>query len=421
MRRVPRLRQPSLLAASPIQCTCTAAPATLPIQATARRTLSTTPATHNRFRKALWKGGEAPGPEDPYAPESSQLLRQQQLERELAEAEAELAAYEADAQHHVKTQKSDKERKHVTSRLTNKIKNPRVWAPTEKEVEAQGYVPAKTMDGLEEIGGLEGWWDQEGKWGKESQYVAFARTDKVLDADVCEALVRQAVVEVLAVKGTRQDRLTGTWAKGGRKNFDRAMAVGLVLQEDGSLALKGDAEVTHAIGRVSTIESKDAEHEAYLTPEEATERVKQWDPSWKSASLQDAHLKFAVSPFFAPRSGGPPPNREKTQVHKRVFQLTGHHVHDAKLAQVNTVADLISTIVKPPKPTKVAEAVRERGELLELPNVRVHNRRVTPIDKETAVGRWKVITEELEKRGLPVTGHEHLPKPVQRKWIQGRA
>ncbi|KDN66256.1 hypothetical protein CSUB01_06771 [Colletotrichum sublineola] len=404
MRRVPRLRQPSLLAASPVHCTCTAAPATLPIQATARRALSTTPATHNRLRKYLWKGGEAPGPEDPYAPESSQALRQQQLERELAEAEAELAAYEAGAQHHAKTQKTDKERRHVTSRLTSKIKNPRVWAPTEKESEVKGYVPAQTADGLEEIGGLEGWWDQEGRWGKESEYVAFARGGKALDAAVCEALVRQAVVEVLAVQGTRPHHLTGTWATGGRKNFNRAMAAGLVAQEDGSLALKGDAEVTAAISRVATDESKEVEPEAYLTPEEAQERIKQWDPSWKSASLQDVRFKFAAA----------------TQVHKRVFQLTGHHVHDAKLAQVKTVADLISVIVKPPKPTKLADAVRERGELLELPNVRVHDRRVTPIDKETAVGRWKVITEELEKRGLPVTGHEHLPKPVQRKWIQGR-
>ncbi|EFQ34516.1 hypothetical protein CGRA01v4_13885 [Colletotrichum graminicola] len=400
MRRVPRLRQPGLLAASPMHCTCTAAPATLPIQATARRALSTTPATHSRLRKALWKGGEAPGPEDPYTPESSQALRQQQLERELAEAEAELAAYEADAQQHVKTQKTDRERRHVTSRLTGKIKNPRVWAPTEKEGEAKGYVPAQTAAGLEEIGGLDGWWDQEGRWGKESQYVTFTRGGKILDAAVCEALVRQAVVEVLAVQSTTPDHLTGTWAKGGRKNFNRAMMVRLVAQEDGSLALQGDAEVTAAIGRVATIKSNETEAEAYLTPEEAQEQIKHWDPSWKNASLQDVRLKFAV--------------------HKRVFQLTGHHVHDAKLAQVKTVADLISTIVKPPKPTKLADAVRERGELLELPNVRVHDRRVTPIDKETAVGRWKVITEELEKRGLPVTGHEHLPKPVQRKWIQGR-
>ncbi|KAK2022329.1 hypothetical protein LX32DRAFT_630096 [Colletotrichum zoysiae] len=403
MRRVPRLRQPGLLAAaSPMHCTCTAAPTTLPIQATTvRRALSTTPATHNRLRKALWRGGEVPGPEDPYAPESSQALRQQQLERELAEAEAELAAYEADAQNHANAQKTDGgRRQHVTTRLTGKIKNPRVWAPTEKEGEAKGYVPAQTADGLEEVGGLEGWWDQEGRWGKESQYVAFTRGGKVLDAAVCEALVRQAVVEVLAVQGTRPDLLTGTWAKGGRKNFNRATNVVLVAQEDGSLTLKGDAEVTAAIGRVATVESNQTDPEAYLTPEEAQERIKQWDPSWKSASLQDVCFKFAV--------------------HKRVFQLTGHHVHDAKLAQVNTVADLIGVIAKPPKPTKLADEVRERGELLELPNVRVHDRRVTPIDKETAVGRWKVITEELEKRGLPVTGHEHLPKPVQRKWIQGR-
>ncbi|KAK1999380.1 hypothetical protein LX36DRAFT_690108 [Colletotrichum falcatum] len=400
MRRVPRLRQPGLLAASPMHCTCTAAPATLPIQATARRALSTTPATHNRLRKALWKGGEAPGPEDPYAPESSQALRQKQLERELAEAEAELAAYEADAQEHVKTQKTDRQRRHVTTRLTSKIKNPRVWAPTEKEGEAKGYVPAQTADGLEEIGGLDGWWDQEGRWGKESQYVAFTRGGKVLDAGVCEALVRQAVVEVLAVQGTRPDLLTGTWAKGGRKSFNRAMNVRLVAQEDGSLSLKGDAEATAAIGRIATTESQETEQEAYLTPEEAQERIKQWDSSWKSASLQDVRFKFAV--------------------HKRVFQLTGHHVHDAKLAQVKTVADLISIIAKPPRPAKLADEVRERGELLELPNVSVHDRRVTPIDKEKAVGRWKVITEELEKRGLPVTGHEHLPRPVQRKWIQGR-
>ncbi|CCF37327.1 hypothetical protein CH063_08691 [Colletotrichum higginsianum] len=402
MRRIPRLPQPSLLAVAPTHCTCAAAaPATLPIQAAARRTLSTTPATHSRLRKALWKGGEAPGPEDPYANESSQVLRQKQLERELAEAEAELAAYEADAQGYTNAQKSERQRKNVVTRLTSKIKNPRTWAPTEKEVEGQGYIPAQSVEGLEEIGGLDGWWDQEGRWGKESRYVAFARDGKVLDADVCEALVRQAVVEVLAVERTRKDRLTGAWAKGGLKNFNRTMKVRLALQEDGSLALEGDADVVNAIGRVSTIEPRDAELEDYLTPEEARERAKQWDPSWKSASLEDVQLKFAV--------------------HKRVFQLTGHHVHDAKLAQIKTVADLISTIVKPPKPTKVADALRERGALLELPNVRVHDRRVTPIDKETAVGRWKVITSELEKRGLPVTGHEHLPKPVQRKWIQGRA
>merc|ERR1712230_259947 len=38
------------------------------------------------------------------------------------------------------------------------------------------------------------------------------------------------------------------------------------------------------------------------------------------------------------------------------------------------------------------------------PNVTVHARRQTPIDREKNVGRWKVIEEELVQRGLPVTG-----------------
>lgn len=33
------------------------------------------------------------------------------------------------------------------------------------------------------------------------------------------------------------------------------------------------------------------------------------------------------------------------------------------------------------------------------------SRRFTPIDKEKETGRWKVIEEELTRRGLPVTGN----------------
>ncbi|OHF00961.1 hypothetical protein CORC01_03789 [Colletotrichum orchidophilum] len=406
MRHVPRLRQPSLLAASSIQCTC-AAPAILPISATAataasaRRALSTTPATNSsRVRKALWKG-EAPGPEDPYAAESSQALRQAQLERELADAEAELAAYEADAK---ETQRAEaRGRQKPQSRLARQVKNKRVWAPTEKEVEEKGdYVPAKTIDGLEEIGGLEGWWEQEGRWGKESEYVGFSSGGKIVDADLCAARVRQAVVEALAISGSAelQGRLTAAWARGDGESFSRATALGLKVGENGSVSLEGDASAIEGVV-APLFEAPNAEvSENAVEPANAKALVEAWGEAWKSISLEDARFKFAV--------------------HKRVFQLTGHNVHDAKLAQVNTVGDLIATIVKPPKPTKVAEAIALQGELLELPNVRVRDRRVTPIDKEVEVGRWKVIRRELQKRRLPVTGHEHLPKPVQRAWIQGK-
>jgi hypothetical protein len=68
----------------------------------------------------------------------------------------------------------------------------------------------------------------------------------------------------------------------------------------------------------------------------------------------------------------------------------------------------------------VVEDIEHKGDLLELSNVKVYNRRVTPIDKETWVGRWKVIEEELKKRNLPVTGHGKWGKARERFWIQGR-
>jgi hypothetical protein len=57
-----------------------------------------------------------------------------------------------------------------------------------------------------------------------------------------------------------------------------------------------------------------------------------------------------------------------------------------------------------PKPTKVAEKLAANEELLSQPNVVVQGRRMTSIDKEMEVGRWKIIQRELEQRGLPLPG-----------------
>lgn len=62
-----------------------------------------------------------------------------------------------------------------------------------------------------------------------------------------------------------------------------------------------------------------------------------------------------------------------------------------------------------------------RGILSELSNVTLHARKLTPIDKEVSVGRWKVIEEELTKRGLPVTGTMGLKRNKERQWLSGRA
>jgi Ribosomal subunit 39S len=97
------------------------------------------------------------------------------------------------------------------------------------------------------------------------------------------------------------------------------------------------------------------------------------------------------------------------QIFKRVTQLTGIRISDPALQSIKSVKALLSQILTPPKPAKLAEVLTSEERLASLPNVTIFDRRVTPIDKEMMVGRWKVIEKELERRGLPVTGHDLGP------------
>jgi hypothetical protein len=53
----------------------------------------------------------------------------------------------------------------------------------------------------------------------------------------------------------------------------------------------------------------------------------------------------------------------------------------------------------------LAQALQDQKQFSSLRNVNVSGKRITPIDKEKKVGRWKLIEQELTERGLPVTGH----------------
>jgi hypothetical protein len=78
---------------------------------------------------------------------------------------------------------------------------------------------------------------------------------------------------------------------------------------------------------------------------------------------------------------------------------------DADINAAKNASDLLGFMATPPKPKKLVETLAQKQVLFDLPNVKVHARRVTPIDKEKSVGRWKLIEKELENRGLPVVGH----------------
>lgn len=87
------------------------------------------------------------------------------------------------------------------------------------------------------------------------------------------------------------------------------------------------------------------------------------------------------------------------------MQLTGVRIPDSTIESVRTVNSLLNRLTTPPKPVKLVEALAQKEHLTSLPNVNIFGRRITPIDKEVSVGRWKLIEKELSRRGLPVTGH----------------
>jgi hypothetical protein len=87
------------------------------------------------------------------------------------------------------------------------------------------------------------------------------------------------------------------------------------------------------------------------------------------------------------------------------MQLTGIRIPDSTIESLRTVKSLLNYLTAPPKPAKLAQALAQKESITSLANVMIFGRRITPIDKEVSVGRWKLIDKELLRRGLPVTGH----------------
>lgn len=270
MRGISRLGRPLLAVASAPQCPRRAA--TLPIAA--RRALSTTVTLRSNDSTA------------------SKASQDEQLALNLAEADAEIAALEE------RHRQSAKIVKHgPKSRL--KTKKERTRAPTEAKAKSKGYVPATNIDELENIGGLQGWWDQPGHWGEESQYVGFSSrsiAEKIEDGNVCEALVRQALVEALVLAQLDREALKGKWVPGNRKDFNRATAIS--LRAFGALGAVAEAQNDAAVKiarMVLSFDRPDNEGGEIISAKEAKALVDSWDPKWKAMPVRDPLVKFAVS------------------------------------------------------------------------------------------------------------------------------
>lgn len=305
MRRATRFGQPLLTAASAPQCTC--APATLPIAA--RRALSTTStlqanAVRDRVRKALWKGGDAPGPEDPYAVEDSQLSKQEQIEADIAEANAQLAEFEAQSKAQSKAEpknrviRTPRPRKFLKRRPNSKLRTSfkLTTAPTERELEdMKEYEPAMEGGGLETVGGMEGWWERNGRWGKESQLPSLARKKVIKNKDICEVFARVAITEALIVARVDPASAAGKWNPLTAKDMRRAFAFGIKVSEDGTGVILGGERNQQSVPMKLHKPQEVVEPKVNVSPEEAKKLVKSWDSEWKKVSLRDAVVNFAVS------------------------------------------------------------------------------------------------------------------------------
>lgn len=333
------------------------------------------------MRGKLWKG-EAPGLEDPYTqraePPDASNLPEEALQ--LPRADRTPAAIRA-------------------SRLVLPPK--RTEAASEKEAKSSDptYIPATDGESLEQISSLDAWWEQDGHWGPESEFKPFGSSDKVADRHVVEVYLRQAVVEALSLQ---QAGLFSEWAskrwRGGstRSDLDQVLAVEVQVQ-DGQATLKGDSS---RISQGLLAEVDEVEPGERVTADEAAEMVKAWDASWKDLVLDD-QMKFTLR--------------------KRLYQLTGTLIPDAKLGAARTIRHVLTLAAKQPKPQRLAELLERRSDVQRLGNLKVHRAKIGPVEKETALGRWKVIEAELAKRNLPVTGTAGLSKSKERDWIMGRA
>lgn len=87
-----------------------------------------------------------------------------------------------------------------------------------------------------------------------------------------------------------------------------------------------------------------------------------------------------------------------------MMQLTGTRIPDSVISSANTSKALLSHLITPPRPRKLVQILEKKENLMTLPNVAVYPSRITPVDRERSVGRWKVIEKELQERGLPVLG-----------------
>ncbi|OCL12681.1 hypothetical protein AOQ84DRAFT_372860 [Glonium stellatum] len=380
----------------------------------------------DKLRKKIWGTEDAPGREDPYSPDSPMRVPKQ------VNAEDESKVQESEVE-----EASEKEQ-----------------AEWEREMEEQrAFKPARTWDGLERVGSNE-WAEEFREWkrGRPHFEKMFMPAKKSTHRKEIELALHKALVEVFTLQeagldpvmasagtqiqpqiewvervriGLSSDKTSATLAfpdvaakmqflESITKSANQAQGTSEKNSAAGDLPTAGQIHIEALEGLVNESEEMITEtkgtisvSQAWATATDASNATKnpsakatkakrlpiedtaesnRWASGWRMISLANLKIKFAVV--------------------KRLMQLTGNRIPDPVIQNSKTVGELLDLLSVPPKPKKLAEAIQRDGNLEKVPNVKIYNRRVSPIDKEKEVGRWKVIEYALHERGLPIVGHE---------------
>ncbi|KAK4643215.1 hypothetical protein QC761_403570 [Podospora bellae-mahoneyi] len=335
------------------------------------------------------------------------------------------------------------------------------------------YEPAQDGLELEEVGGLDGWWENPDNYGVGRQWVGYGPAEKITDPAVLEVAVYRALVEAMVARRqmntpdttpARDALLESGW--GPAALTATTVQTKLCGGSHGTLILKPAEDIetaTAAEQEAEVTEEAKEQLEAAVRPEqeaevvEAKEEVKTAIASEQVAEITEETKEEAETGVASEQETETDVKEEvdatedsadhvisteearvllkeighewkrpmikdliyKYFVAKRIYKLTGHRIPDGKLVAINSGGVLLKEIVKPPKAKKLAEEIENKQLFQSLPNVKMFARRVTPIDKEKMVGRWKVIREELERRGLPVIGTADIDNAIEKKWVTG--
>ncbi|PBP27328.1 hypothetical protein BUE80_DR001643 [Diplocarpon rosae] len=422
MRRISRIKRPvDLLRTRSIApktstylcsaCKHHASPFSTSALRTAQNKASLTEKFTDKLRKKIWGTDNPPGQKDPYGDASifdrTKMREEEQRNNEEEAAKARIAKAKA-------------------------VSVPRAKKPA--RVKNLGtYQPANTWDGLQYVGDPV---RDPRDWEGEYELAAFAPRKVVTDSDKIIASLHRALVEIFALQeagvplskiskdAPGQDlTLDVTFIDspaGPKLKFadvapsleDIVMSLVPVANENAEKTNPTESEEDVAADRSDvdplhpetepapvdeTVEkSKSTETEEDIAAEQSAEDfmetkrvtvlyedlIATWGPTWLQVSLDNPEIKFAVM--------------------KRLMQLTGIRIPDSQL-KARTPQQVLKHLVVPPKPRKLVEALKEKEELMTLPNVSIHKRRLTAIDKQKRLGRWKIIKQELSRRDLPLT------------------